>query len=67
MLMSPRVTCTHVHHATCHLYSYLLQTLLTAPLVAMSSLKDDNLGRVHARWDGTNEVNPRGCHMAFDQ
>jgi hypothetical protein len=38
-----------------------------APPVAMSSLKDDNLGRVHSRWDGTNEVNPRGCHMAFDQ
>jgi hypothetical protein len=40
---------------------------VTTPPVAMSSLKDDNLCRVRARWDGMNEVNRHGCHMVFDQ
>jgi hypothetical protein len=40
---------------------------VTALLVAMSSLKDDNIDRVCARWDGMNEANPCGCHVAFDQ
>jgi hypothetical protein len=40
---------------------------VTASPAAMSSLRDDNHGQVRARWNGTNEVNPRGCHVAFDQ
>jgi hypothetical protein len=40
---------------------------ITISPMTMSSLRDDNHGQVHARWNGMNEVNPHGRHVAFDQ